>query len=106
MPILFVMQGADAYFKIFRGLQCDETQILALKTLVKIMYAKRHLQEQDLVLLFNNNGLRLEKTCFRGFTNNTGADQPAHPRSLISAFVILILESTICKLAAGEISIH
>ena len=28
------------------------------------------------------------KTCLRGFTNNTDADQPAHPRSLISAFVI------------------
>ena len=29
-----------------------------------------------------------EKTCLRGFANNTGADQPAHTRSLISAFVI------------------
>ena len=40
-----------------------------------------------------------------GFANNTGADQPAHPRSLISAFVIRFLESTIYKLATGEISI-
>ena len=39
-----------------------------------------------------------------GFANNTGADQPAHPRSLISAFVIRVLEITICKLATGEIS--
>ena len=31
---------------------------------------------------------RHEKTCLRGFANNTGADQSAHPRSLISAFVI------------------
>ena len=37
--------------------------------------------------------------------NNTGADQPAHPRSLISAFFFCFLESIICKLAAGEISI-
>ena len=37
--------------------------------------------------------------------NNTGADQPAHPRSLISAFLFCFLESIICKLAAGEISI-
>ena len=29
-----------------------------------------------------------KKTCLRVFVNNTGADQPAHPRSLISAFVI------------------
>ena len=40
-----------------------------------------------------------------GFANNTGADQPAHSGSLISAFVIHFLESIICKLAAGEISI-
>ncbi|MES9965220.1 MAG: hypothetical protein ABW116_16965, partial [Candidatus Sedimenticola sp. 20ELBAFRAG] len=46
-----------------------------------------------------------EKPCLRGFVNNTGADQPAHPRSLISAFFFCFLESIICKLAAGEISI-
>ena len=33
------------------------------------------------------NGPRREKTCLRGFANNTGADQPAHPRSLISALL-------------------
>ena len=33
-----------------------------------------------------------EKTYPRGFVNNTGADQPAHPRSLISAFVIRFFE--------------
>ena len=43
-----------------------------------------------------------EKTCLRGAANNTGADQPVHPRSLISAFVIRSLKSTICKLATGE----
>ena len=43
--------------------------------------------------------------CLQGFTNNTSSDQPAHPRSLISAFVIHFLESIICKLATGEISI-
>ena len=52
-----------------------------------------------------HNGPRREKTCLRGFLNNTGADQPAHPRRLISACVIRFLESIICKLGAGEISI-
>ena len=51
------------------------------------------------------NGPRREKTCLRVFGNNIGADQPAHQRSLISAFVIRFNESTICKLATGEISI-
>ena len=50
-------------------------------------------------------GPRREKTCLKRFANNKGADQPAHPRSLISAFVICFLESTICKLAICEISI-
>ena len=40
-----------------------------------------------------------------GFANNKGADQPAHPRILISTFVIHFLESNISKLATGEISI-
>ena len=39
------------------------------------------------------------------FANNKGADQPAHPRSLISAFVICLLESIIYKLATSKISI-
>ena len=46
-----------------------------------------------------------ENLCFGGFANNTGADQPARLRNLISAFVIRFLESFICKLATGEISI-
>ena len=40
-------------------------------------------------------GPRSEKTCLSGFANNKGADQPAHPRSLISTFVIRLLESII-----------
>ena len=50
-------------------------------------------------------GPRREKNCLPGFANNTGTDQPAHPRSLISAFVIRFVESIICKLSTGEISI-
>ena len=51
----------------------------------------------------NTFGPRREKTCLRGFARNTGADQPARPRSLISAFVIRFLENVICKLATVEI---
>ena len=40
-----------------------------------------------------------------GYANNKGADQPAHPRSLVSTFAIRFLESTISKLATSEISI-
>ena len=50
-------------------------------------------------------GPRREKTCLWWFVNNKGADQPAHSRSLINAFVIRVLESTISKLATSEISV-
>ena len=46
---------------------------------------------------------RREKTCLRWSANNKGTDQPAHTRSLISAFVICLLESIISKLAKGKI---
>ena len=36
-----------------------------------------------------------EKTCLISYVNNKGADQPAHPRCLISAFVIRCLDSII-----------
>ena len=39
------------------------------------------------------------------FANNKGADQPVHPLSLISTFVIRLLESIISKLATSEISL-
>ena len=45
-----------------------------------------------------------DKTCLRGLPNNKGADQPAHPRRLFSAFVIRLLESFISKLASSESS--
>ena len=34
------------------------------------------------------NGPCREKTCLHGFANDKVADQPVHPRCLISAFVI------------------
>ena len=39
------------------------------------------------------------------FGNNKGADPPAHPRSLISAFVNRFLESIISKLALSNMSL-
>ena len=37
---------------------------------------------------YKTNGPLREKTWLRRLAHNTGADKPAHPRSLISAFVI------------------
>ena len=51
------------------------------------------------------NGTQHEKTCLRRFANSKGADQPAHPRSPISVFVIRLLESILSRRATSEISI-
>ena len=61
-------------------------------------------RERELLVYFI--GPRRKKTCLRGFANNTGAEQPAHPRSLISPFVIRFLECTMCKLATEKNSIR
>ena len=45
-----------------------------------------------------------EKTCFMSYANNKGADQPAHPRSLISAFVVRCLDSVMSLVSATKIS--
>ena len=59
-----------------------------------------------IVLLYANiNGPCREKTSPRRYASNKSADKPAHPRSLISVFVIHVLESTICKLVISKISI-
>ena len=39
------------------------------------------------------------KTCLMTYANNKGADQPAHPHSLISAIVVCCLDSMICILS-------
>ena len=42
--------------------------------------------------------------CLMPYANNKGADQPAHPRSLISTFFVHCLDSMICILALFKIS--
>ena len=42
--------------------------------------------------------------CLMSYANNRGADQPAHPRSLISAFVVRCIGSIISLNSIVEIS--
>ena len=44
-----------------------------------------------------------EKMCLMLYVNNKGADQPAHSRSLISAFVVRCLDSVISLDPIAEI---
>ena len=45
-----------------------------------------------------------EKMCLMPYANNKGADQPAHPCSLISAFVVRCLDSIVFLDSIAEIS--
>ena len=47
---------------------------------------------------------RAMRKCLMSHGNNKGADQPVHPRSLISAFVVHCLDSIISLDSIGEIS--
>ena len=42
--------------------------------------------------------------CLIPYANNKGADQAAHPRSLISTFVVRCLDRVICILAISKVS--
>ena len=53
---------------------------------------------------YYNLSLDVRKLVF-GDLRNKSADQNAHTRRLISAFVIRLLESGVSKFATGEISI-
>ena len=44
------------------------------------------------------------KTCLMLYANNKGADQPVHPRSLISAFVVRCLDSVMSLVSVTKIS--
>ena len=54
--------------------------------------------------LSNIKWASLWENLFIPYANNKGADQPAHPRSLISAFVVRCLDSIIHILAKSKIS--
>ena len=44
------------------------------------------------------------ENCFKPYANNKGVDQPAHPRNLISTFVVHCLNSAICIFAISKVS--
>ena len=44
------------------------------------------------------------KMCLMPYANNKDADQPAHPRSLISTFVVRCLDSIIYLVSGSKIS--
>ena len=47
-----------------------------------------------------------EKMCLMAYANNKGADQPAHARSLISAFVVRSLDSIISLDSTATVAVR
>ena len=45
-----------------------------------------------------------EKMCLMSYANNKGADQPAHPCSLTSAFIVRCLDSVMSLVSVTKIS--
>ena len=62
------------------------------------------LQTWQIIVLSIAFGPGHTKTCLMPYANNKGADQPAHPHSLISTFVVRCLDSMICILAISKVS--
>ena len=50
------------------------------------------------------NGPGHAKMCLMPYATNKCADQPAHPRCLISTFVVHCLDSMICIVAISNVS--
>ena len=44
----------------------------------------------------------MRKPVIMSYANNKGADHPAHPRSLISAFIVRCLDSVISLVSISE----
>ena len=62
--------------------------------------------ELDSKITFFNEALTgpgRAKMCLMSYANNKSADQPAHPRSLISTFVVRCLDSMICTFAISKV---
>ena len=55
-----------------------------------------------LVLTKGSNLSHVMRNLFLPYVNNEGADQPAHPRSLISAFVVRCLDRIILLVSIGQ----
>ena len=63
--------------------------LLHIPIILSVFMTKRYLQSGH----FHEFEPGREKTCLISYANNKGADQPAHPRSLISAFAVRCLDS-------------
>ena len=90
----------DVMLLSHKSIVLKSLELLTISSLSKFIYNKNSIYR-----LLIHNGHCPDKTSLQWFANNKGADQPASMRSLISAFIIHVLESIIYGLPSSEISI-
>ena len=73
-------------------------------TLVQILQLSKYFDMGIRIGRFLANGPGHAKMCLMAYANNKGADQYAHPRSLISTFVVRFLDSMICIIVISQVS--
>ena len=101
VPFLFSVPDYHMSFTIKQYDVCPENSFYS--SYIKLSYGKvrkRLWLAQYAMHKMYTFGLLLfepghEKMCLMPYANNKGADQPAHPRSLINAFVVRCLDSII-----------
>ena len=71
--------------------------VIILKLLRFLQYFLFHVRQE-----INDPGY--EKMCLMSYANNKDADEPAHPHSLISTFVVHCLDTIISLGSIAEIS--
>ena len=76
-----------------------------LKKNKKKQQKKQQQQQQQPSIEMISNGPGHAKMCLIPYANNKGADQPVHPRSLISTVVVRCLDRIMSLVSISEISI-
>ena len=78
----------EDYMKLLWNNTANKTKDSLDKLLSTFSTAYEKFEEESISSL----AVSLQNTCLQGFVNNKGADQPKHPRTLISTMVISYLK--------------
>ena len=103
----FYALDAEKYLSRKRLLPKYGSSILTLplvKLFNDILHSTDYPEIWNVSLISTINEPGHEKMCLMPYPNNKGADQPAHPRSLISTFVVRCLDSIISLDSIAETS--
>ena len=84
--------------------------LLSKRFLGPWLQVKLYLHDRNRILKSSQPGFVFgpghAKMCLMPYANNKDADQPAHPRSLISTFVVrCFIDNMICKLALSKFQV-